>query len=200
MYFIFPNSAFKFRQAGPYEVAGVKQMVQRIYENHKGFSIIKNYLLTYALLQLTAYVAIIVAAFQQSIPLPVVVVPFLLLLVLLNPLTAFVAANGFGRNSYVNTVLAAGLVLTAFWTNPLVPVASFLVACGLTWLLRRLGWTRAPFNDLKNKRNPKYREFFRRYCATFREVFSEAASPARPPAARGSLYPASSDTTRVAAH
>ena len=199
MYFIFPNTAFKFRQAGPYEVAGVRQMVQRIYENHKGFSVIMNYLLTYALLQLTAYVAIIVAAFQQSIPLPAVAVPFLLLIVLLNPLTAFVAANGFGRNSYVNIVLAAGLVLTAFWTSPLVPVASFLAACGLTFLLRRLGWTRAPFNDLKNKKNPKYREFFGRYCAAFREVFSEVGAPARQPSARGSLDQASSGTTRVAA-
>ena len=54
--------------------------------------------------------------------------------------------------------------------------------------------------EQKFKKNPKYREFFRRYCATFREVFSEAASPARQPAARGSLDPASSDTTRVVAH
>jgi hypothetical protein len=199
MYFIFPNSAFKFRQAGPYEVVGAREMVEQIYRNHKGFSIIVSYLLTYALLQLTAYVAIIVAAFQQSIPFPAVVVPLLVLIVLLNPLTAFVAANGFGRNRYVNIVLAAGLGLTALWRDPLVPIASFLAACGLTYVIRRLGWTRAPFNDLKNKKNPKYREFFGRYCSAFREVFPEGGSPARQPAVRSSPDEASSGSTRVAA-
>ena len=96
-------------------------------------------------------------------------------------------------------MLAAGLGLTAFWRNPLLPIASFLAACGLTFLLRRFGWTRAPFNDLKNKKDPKYREFFGRYCAAFREVFPEVGAPARQPSARGSLDQASSGTTRVAA-
>jgi hypothetical protein len=176
MYFIFPNCAFKFRQSGPYEVDGVKEMVQQIYRNHKGFAVIIHYLLGYALLQLTAYVAVIVAYLQGG--LSTLALPFLLLVVLLNPVTPFVAANGFGRNSYLNAILAAALALTAFFPTPWIPVASLTVVFALTYVFHRLGWTRAPFNDLKNKQNPKYREFFKRYCAAFKEVFSERLSSA----------------------
>jgi hypothetical protein len=42
MYFIFPNTAFKYRQSGPYKVEGVKEMVQQIYKNHRWFSIVIN--------------------------------------------------------------------------------------------------------------------------------------------------------------
>ena len=68
MHFIFPNCAFKYRQSGPYKVEGVKEMVQEIYRNHKGFSVIIHYLLTYALLQLTAYVAVIAAFCVRTSP------------------------------------------------------------------------------------------------------------------------------------
>src|SRR5262249_26086879 len=89
MHFIFPNSTFKYRQKGLYKVEGVSEMVDQIYKNHNGFSIVTNYLLTYALLQLTAYVALIVAYYEQSIYLPAFALPFLFIIVLLNPVTAF---------------------------------------------------------------------------------------------------------------
>jgi hypothetical protein len=177
MHFIFPNCAFKYRQSGPYKVEGVKEMVQEIYRNHKGFSVIIHYLLTYALLQLTAYVAVIAAYLRED--LPGLAVPFLLLIVWLNPVTAFVAANGFGRNSYLNVILATALALTAYYQTPWIPVGSLSVVFALTYVFHRLGWSRAPFNDLKNKQNPKYREFFKRYCAAFKEAFSEKTSSAR---------------------
>ncbi len=89
-----------------------------------------------------------------------------------------VAANGFGRNSYLNAILAAALALTAFFPTPWIPVASLTLVSALTYVFHRLGWTRAPFNDLKNKQNPKYREFFKRYCVAFKKVFSERLSSA----------------------
>ena len=73
--------------------------------------------------------------------------------------------------------MLAGLVLTAWFMNTLVPIASIIAACAMTYLFRRLGWTRVLFNDLKNKRQPKYREFFARYCDAFREVFGVAGRP-----------------------
>jgi hypothetical protein len=155
MHFIFPNAAFKYRQSGPYEVPGVKEMVRKIYDNHKGFSVVINYLLTYALLQLTAYVALIVAYARGE--LSGVALIFLLLVVLVNPVTPFVAANGFGRNSYLNVVMVAALGL-AYYGDPVIPIASMAAVFGLTYVFRQLGWTRAPFNDLKNKRLPKYEE------------------------------------------
>ena len=174
IYFIFPNCAFKFRQSGPYKVEGVKEMVWQIYRNHRGFSVIIHYLLTYALLQLTAYTTVFVAYYRQELPL--LAVPFLLLIVLLNPVTPFVAANGFGRNVYLNGILATALGMTAYYQTPWVPLASLLAVFVLTYVFHRFGWSRAPFNDLKNKQSPKYREFFRRYCAAFKEVFSERTS------------------------
>jgi hypothetical protein len=177
MYFIFPNTAFKYRQSGPYKVEGAKEMVQQIYKNHKGFSIVINYLLTYALLQLTAYVALVVTYYQQSIYIPALALAFLFVMVLLNPITPFVAANGFGRNSYLNVVLIAGLGLTACFANPLIPIASLLAVFTLTYAFHRLGWTRVPFNDLTNKRSLKYREFFRRYCNAFKEALLDMDSP-----------------------
>jgi hypothetical protein len=199
IHFIFPNTAFKYRQSGRYKVDGVKEMVHQIYRSHKGFSVVVNYLLTYALLQLTAYVALIVAYYRQSSYLPSVALVFLFVVVLLNPVTAFVAANGFGRNSYVNVVLVAALGLTAYFTTPLIPIASLLVAFALTYGFHQLGWTRAPFNDLANKKTPKYREFFRRYCDAFKEVFSDAGSPIqRRSALSRSGDVASPDATRLA--
>jgi hypothetical protein len=177
LYFIFPNSAFKYRQEGPYAVPGVKEMVHQIYKNHRGFSVVINYLLTYSLLQLTAYVALIVAYFRHE--LPGIALPFLFLIVLLNPITPFVAANGFGLNSYLNIIMVAALGLTAYYQNALIPAASMLAVFALTYIFHRLGWTRAPFNDLLNKKSGKYREFFKRYCQAFKEAFLEIGFPAR---------------------
>src|SRR5262249_17954265 len=148
-------------------------MVHQIYERHNGFSVVINYLLTYALLQLTSYVALGVACFRRD--LPAIALPFLAIIVLLNPVMAFVAANAVPRNSYNNLVLVFGLGLTAYYKNPLIPVASLLAVFCLTYAFRRFGWTRVPFNDLRNKTHPKYQDFFRRYCAAFRQVFHESA-------------------------
>jgi hypothetical protein len=187
IHFIFPNAAFKYRQSGPYKVEGVKEMVQQIYKNHRGFSAVINYLLTYSLLQLTFYVALIAAYYRQE--LSGVALLFLFIIVLVNPVTPFVAANGFGRNSYLNVLMVAALGLTAYYQNPLIPIAAALVVFALTYVFHRLGWTRAPFNDLRNKRRPKYREFFKRYCDAFKEVFSEIDSPTqrRPAPSRNGL-------------
>jgi hypothetical protein len=170
MHFIFPNTAFKFRQSGPYKVPGVKEMVQKIYDNHKGFSVVINYLLTYALLQFTAYVALIVAYARRE--LSGIALLFLFLIVLVNPVTPFVAANGFGRNSYLNAVMIAALGLTTYYQDAVIPILSMLAVFASTYVFRRLGWTRAPFNDLKNKKRQKYQEFFQRYCVAFKEVDS----------------------------
>jgi hypothetical protein len=131
-----------------------------------------NSLLTYALLQSTAYVGLIVTWYQQPFYLPTLALPLLLLIVWCNPVSSFIAANGYGCNSYVNVVLIAVLGLTALYPSPWIPLASLVIASALTYFFRQLGWSRLPFNDLKNKKNPKYREFFKRYCGAFREVFS----------------------------
>jgi hypothetical protein len=177
-YFLFPNAAYKYRQSGPYAVPGVKEMVRKVYDDHKGFSLIGNYVVSYALLQLTAYAVLALAYYHGE--LPGIALPFLFLIVLWNPITPFVAINAFGLNSYLNLLMLAGLVVTACFMNTLIPIASIIAACALTYAFRRLGWTRVLFNDLKNKRQPKYREFFGRYCDAFREVFGQRAVAGRP--------------------
>ena len=170
IHFIFPNAAFKYRQSGPYKVEGVKEMVEQIYKNHARFSWIVHYLLTYALLQLTAYVALILAYYQNEIS--AVSGLFLTALVLLNPVTSFVAAYAVPRNHHLNVFMAAALAPAIYYMDPIIPIVSLLVTFALTYVFRQLGWTRAPFNDLRNKKRPKYKEFFARYCNSFREVFS----------------------------
>ena len=61
------------------------------------------------------------------------------------------------------------------------PDTRWIVASGiaLIYVFHQLGWTRAPFNDLRNKKSPKYREFFKRYCKAFKEVFVEAECASR---------------------
>src|SRR5208282_4012112 len=103
-HFIFPNIAFKYRQSGLYKVEGVKEMIQQIYKNHKGFSVVTSYLLTFVLLQLTAYVVVVAAYYKQSIS--TLALPILLMMVLLNPVMPIVASHGFGCNLYLNVVLA----------------------------------------------------------------------------------------------
>jgi hypothetical protein len=174
IHFIFPNTPFKYRQDGPYKVEGVKEMVYRIYANHKGFSIIFNWLLTYALLQLTSYVCLIMTWHQQPFYFPTLAFLLSLVIVWLNPVSSFVASIGFGHNSYVNIVMTLALGLTVFYPNPGVPLASLMIAIIMTYVFRQLGWSRMPFNDLRNKTHPKYQEFFDRYCKAFREVFSDS--------------------------
>jgi hypothetical protein len=174
LYFIFPNNAFKYRQAGPYKVDGVKEMMHQIYKNHHGFRLVINYLLSYALLQLTAYAAIAVAYYRHDIP--AVALPLLLIIVLLNPITAFVAANAVPINTYINLGLLAGIGLTTYYKYPFIPITSLCVVFALTYVFRILGWTRMPFNDLRNKKKKEYREFFERYCCAFRGVFRDIGS------------------------
>jgi hypothetical protein len=168
IHFIFPNNAFKYRQTGRYKVDGVREMIRRIHSDHNGFSLVTQYLLNYALLQLTSYTAVIMACYQYDLPFAVLLP--LLIVVLLNPVTPFVAANATPRSLYLNLMLIAGLGLTAYFQNALTPITSVLAAFALTYALRRFGATRMAFNDLRDKRDPRYRDFFRRYCVTFRDV------------------------------
>jgi hypothetical protein len=69
--------------------------------------------------------------------------------------------------------MIVGLGLTAVYKNPLVPIAVLLGAFALTYVVHWLGWSRPPFHDLSNKKSPKFRDFFKRYCAVFREAFPE---------------------------
>jgi hypothetical protein len=181
-YFLFPNAPYKYRQSGRYAVPGVKEMVRKVYDGHKGFSLIGHYVLSYVLLQLTAYSALALGYYRGEIP--GIALPFLVLIVLWNPVTSFVAMNAFGLNSYLNLLMLAGLVLTALFMNTLIPIGSLIAVCALTYAFRRLGWTRVLFNDLKNKRLPKYREFFARYCDAFREVAQRAVAGPLPTVSR----------------
>jgi hypothetical protein len=121
---------------------------------------------------------VIAAYYQQWIPL--VAVPFLLLAVLLNPVTSFIAGWLIGGSMLsmsilgaLNVILIVGLGLTALHKNPLVPIAVLLGAFALTYIIHWLGWSRPPFHDLSNKKSPIFRDFFKRYCAVFREAFPQ---------------------------
>ena len=159
IHFIFPNNAFKFRQAGPYKVEGVQEMVQQIYKDHKGFWAALIYLLNYALLQLTSYVAVIIAFYQHFID--AVAIPLLLAIVTFNPITPFIAGWSTSYSLLNTLIMIIALGLTAVFKDILIPIAALLVAFAVTYAFHKLGWSRAPFNDLTNKSSQKYRTFFK---------------------------------------
>ena len=170
IHYIFPNAAYKYRQSGPYQVEGVREMVHQIYKDHKGFSAVIHHLLTYSLLQLTAYAALAMAYFRHE--LSGFVVALLGVLVLLNPATGFATAYADPCNVSLNVLMVAALALTVYFKSSIIPVVSLLAVLASIYAFRALGWTRAPFYDLKNKKHPKYLQFFRRYCEAFKEVFA----------------------------
>jgi hypothetical protein len=171
IHYIFPNAAYKYRQSGPYKVDGVREMVHQIYKDHNGFSAVTRHLLTYSLLQLTAYASLAIGYFRQE--LSGFAVALIGVLVLLNPVSGFVTAYASPCNVYLNVLMIGALALAVYFKSSAIPVASLLAVLALTYVFRLLGWTRAPFFDLKNKKHPKYLGFFHRYCEVFREVFAE---------------------------
>jgi hypothetical protein len=50
--------------------------------------------------------------------------------------------------------MVAALGLTAYYKNPLIPIASALVVFALTYVFTG-SMDKGPFNDLRNKRRPK---------------------------------------------
>jgi hypothetical protein len=111
-------------------VEGVKEMVQRIYDDHKGFSVIVNYLLSYALLQSTAYLALILAYARQE--LSGITLAFLLIISAVESGHAVRGRQRIWAQFTSQCVMVAALGLAAYYGNPLVPVASLLAVFTLT--------------------------------------------------------------------
>ncbi|MEM9855655.1 MAG: hypothetical protein AAF841_14595, partial [Pseudomonadota bacterium] len=172
-FFIFPNNAFKYRQDGAYRVDGIKAMIDGIWRDHDGFSAVIHYLANFWLFQ-----ALIGATLLLS-PLPLWVSLPLAIAQIYNPLNGLLIANGTQLHIPMNYVLGAGLLASLVTQSALVGAATLGLAAGWIFLGRKLGWSRPMFGDLREKQKPKYKEFFKRYCAAFnRAVAARAEKPA----------------------
>ncbi len=161
-HYFFPNNAFKFRQKGEYKVEGVKSMVDKIWKEHKGFSNIRHYLYNYILTQIVIITTIML------LPIPLYFRIPLSFFQVFNLLMGFIVAKGVNIHRYLNAILLTGLVITPFYPSPWVPGITFLASFLVLFICRKLGLTRVPFNDLKNKK--KYGQFYKRYVQAFENV------------------------------
>lgn len=169
-YYLFPNNAFKYRQEGKYKVDGVKEMVEKIWQEHSGFSLMKHYILNYLLMQVN------ILAFICLLPMSVFIKVPLSLLFLYNPFIVLVVALATNLHRYLNLFIVCAMVATCFYPGPLIPGLSLLAVFATIFIGRKAGITRIPFNDLKNK--SKYHDFFKRYSEAFNRVAERKKSTA----------------------
>jgi hypothetical protein len=173
IHYFFPNTPCKYRQTGPYAVEGMTEVVRQIHRAHGGFEISRSQLLNYCLMLTTAVIALVQLYRTQLVPLPFWALLLLLLLVFFGPVLPLVNTNNNRLGHVTNPVLLVGLGLTFYFGHPLIPLGSLALVFTAIYAARKLGVSRAWFNDLRFKDKPEHHEFFRRYCEAFRKVFHE---------------------------
>ncbi len=180
IHYYFPNTPCKYRRRGPYAVEGLAALVPEIHRAHDGFSISSSQVHNYCLMLATAVAALVQLYRTQLVPFPLWVFLPLLLLVFLGPVLPLVNANSNRINTITNSTMLIGLGLTVWLGHPLVPLASLALNFLVVYVCRKLGISRPWFNDLRFKQKPEYAEFYTRYRAAFRKIFS--VPPSRPSA------------------
>lgn len=164
-YYLSPNNAYKYRQEGPYKVEGAREMSEKIWKEHKGFSFIKHFVLNYLFIQATVLLLICL------LPIPLYVIIPLCLIQLLNPFVGFLHSYGTNLHKYFNFALIGGLIATVFYPSPWTPTITLASVAMMTLIARKSGWTRLLFNDLKHKKT--YSAFFKRYLHAYRNVLEK---------------------------
>ena len=160
-----PNNAFKYRQSGDYEVEGCRELVDKVYSEHRKYRVIHNMLATFCLYRLLFLEFTVLLFVEDAISWPLltglIVAQFLFAKLFIIP-----TQNYFGAIK-VTYLSAFALALPFLGSKAFLPllVLDFLV----TYVMRQRGF-RHTFNDLKNKR--RYRGFFRRYLDAYRAVQS----------------------------
>ena len=164
-YFFLPNNAFKYRQIGEYKVEGCDKLVDRVYEDHRRYSIIHNFVLCFLMYRLLFFEYSMLLFLEDRID-GLAFALILALQLLFAKLFVIPAQNYFG--AFKVTYLAAmGAAMVIYGSKLFLPL--LLLDFGYTYYVRRRGF-RHMFNDLKNKKN--YRGFFRRYLAAYARVRS----------------------------
>jgi hypothetical protein len=164
-YYLSPNNAYKYRKTGPYKVDGVQEMSEEVWKEHKGFGIIKHFILNFILVQLN------VIALFALLPIPWYVKVPLIFIQLFNPFIGLIQSQAINLHHYQNLFLIGGLIGIAFLPGPIPPLVALSLTLLLTVVGRKMGWSRLMFNDLKNK--SKYTDFLKRYLDAYKNVIQK---------------------------
>jgi len=169
-YFFMPNNAFKYRQSGEYRVDGCDMLVEHVYREHRKYSLIHHYVLTFTLYRLL-FLEYSILLYVENFISGGVLATVLALQLLFAKLLVIPTQNHFGLFKVV--YLSLGLLMVAFiGSKAFLPF--LLVDLGFTFLARQRGF-RHLFNDLKNK--PRYRGFFERYLEAYAAVRAPGSTP-----------------------
>jgi len=171
-YFTFPNNAFKYRQRGPYKVEGVKELVDKINKKHSYFMSFGLDALCFAFDQLALLLLFLVI--MINLPFYYSFIMFPLYLISIYPTVK--ASMNFSFSSMVlgpvfYCMYLLALLISIYSANYWVFISVLPIKWGLTYVLRKLGRLRVIFNDLKIRREERYKSFFVKYCAAFNKCF-----------------------------
>lgn len=190
--YFFPNNAFKYRQRGAYAVPGVKEMTSKIAQEHKHFSLLLDYVVTFLLIN-THLLTILWFGFGRQMTTVTDYVVFLAtaVTIIFQPFTQLIAANTVGVGRYINLVLSVSLVAAIYQQSTMPSVVGVVLAFCLIYISRLFGWSRVFFNDMRHRQGQVYRDFFDRYCAAFnrRSDSKEPTSTEAPKDRSGELSP-----------
>jgi hypothetical protein len=164
-YYFSPNNTFKYRQSGAYKVDGVKEMFEKIWKEHKGYSILRKYVLNYLLTQISIFTCLILLPIPRYVSIPICIIQAL------NPFMGLVLSRGANLYSLLNSILLVGLITTCFYPAYWIFAISLCSTLLIIIIGRKQGWTRVFFNDMKNKR--RYMDFYKRYTIAFEKVLKK---------------------------
>jgi hypothetical protein len=179
-YFLFPNNSHYYRQKGEYAVDGASDLVNHVSQEHQHFLTL--------LFPLTLY-WFFISSFLMSIyylPIPKLyaVLACVGLLMPIHLISGLVIGNWGIPNAnrpdqygfLVHLMLLVGLItapIYSAWYMAFIPlVASFVFIKTLS----KKGMNRHVFCDLKSKRRPEYKTFFKHYKTAFLNVMRAKTS------------------------
>lgn len=167
-YLCYPNNADKFRQTGRYKIDKCAELVDHVFTQHHGFTLVWQLALTYLGYQVLT-VAIAASLFLHGW----ISGPVLAATVVFQLLFGYWAMIPVSNSCpYFGAKLVSFLLYIPMLFHPISALLIFPIDFVATYVLRQLPGARYPFNDLKNKR--KYRGFYARYKEIYNRVWRPA--------------------------
>ncbi|WP_109829390.1 thioredoxin reductase [Reichenbachiella versicolor] len=164
-FFIAPNIAYTYRRSGRYKVEGMEEMFQKVWKEHNGFKLIKQYISNYLLIQLNCVLLFSLLPIPWYAKVPLIAVQ------LLNPFVGMIQSRAIPLHGYQNLILLLGIAGTIAFPSFIAPLSALSLTLLVTVLGRKFGWSRLMFNDLKYK--TQYDAFLAKYLSTCRDLFAK---------------------------
>lgn len=178
-FYAFPRNATFYRQTGRYAVPKCRELIDHIFDDHKGFRMVWQMILCYCCYQLlTVAIAgsLFVHGWIGGLALAAVAVAQYFF-----GYWAMIPVSN--TTPYFGTKLLSFAVYLPMLLDPRTALLILPLDFALTFAIRQLPGARYPFNDLKNK--VKHRGFYQRYKDAYnrlRRPSAAMAAQSAPPA------------------